>query len=1529
MMKMLTDFKIHPEFVSNQTLSHDNLNQIFNYLDKENRQTRYLLIGTGILCGLDLHADGSNSHIKPGLAITTEGHILPLPARFNFNYYRIFKDKGKSYSPFKDMTKIIEVLHEVPEDEKEEDLLLYHQLQQEYREGIVVIYLEDNHKAIESCEGESCDNKGEEHRYSLKVLLIPKKALDKEAVSKLHSRHPQYNIGRLKVGRLKLTENFVTLSHFEDAYQAITNRAYEDLDKFLSQLKEVFPAKVNSLGITKSDINSALIQLRKPRIALQRIYDWYETLFRAINEWVDVLQDNHYQCINLSRSFKRHVFAGSLEAQPHDPQLFRHYFERAAQNTLSLDDFELENLLAARVAAIILKPDVSTHTDINILPEKRSSGKLADRAIPDFVHYETLKPLWNPVSDLKERIDFSKFGSNKKFLGCSFEDSDFLRIEGHVGLSRKEAVERLEKLRADNNLEFDIRPVYIARPQDDNKDKCCSYESLRLLYEVTSEGFKAVNLEAFRTIKDLNKFALSKKYEKTPELNNLLRQGYKAVDWRRFAIFQSKNSDLGEATVPETTQPPSEDTGSETESAGNGGYSIDWGAIDHSGLKVKYDEMRELNKPISPEEKKSFEKAILLLEEGSSPESAEFKSSFKEAGMFLEKYGVGYNTPEVKSPQPSYMTSSSQPESYKLYMSSQPSGSSMELKSEDSAAAVWKAAEVESIPMKLSTSHLKEIKGVEELMRDISIRDYKLDENTIKKLQDALKGSQPLLKVSEGYRIVKDSRHNLLVDDNAREVMFVLANPNIVEISARQKVEHALPSLMLDLYELKSLIADRVEVFNFENLKETLQNITSKFSLIYESMEELNSEFNCHFGIKLVYYILSKVNYNCWLLQLQKIHSLYVEKQVKIEEKQIVAQVVKDNPGLEHRQGVSIGGTYLLLVHPGEKAYHELTEKSDFIETFKTVFAKEEAYSFKNPKEKEMGHEIISLVEKGKIKSESELREVLYEKEQFGLLGKFTHHREVKEDPFRFRDDTFGDDLVIGDFCLNSKLECCDLKYIVHTDLRLKAPKEIFCDDDEIVNLDIHPRGGTLFGPGTNDYTFNPKADDVKIGENILTYAIADEKVDLILTVLEHPTAEIKILSKKIDDNVAIIEAEAISTGAEKLEWSIDGGAFYEGSSTETFTTPAEGDQVKVKIQLRASNRACYAEDELIETVTDVLLNIEKRKFCSTDDPVPLSGTPTGGKYFGTGVSAKKFNPKKINFDEGETAQAVEIQYTVEQDGSSDSDIKEVYVFLHPVAEINVIEEKHLDDAMRLTLEPKNPVKGIIYSWEVNGRDIHGDPNGFFKYTTDGEVVVRLTAYNRYNKLCSDSTVQVFKRPEVEPEPEPQPEEPSEPSDKEKMAITLEKIKEQNEKNKELLSEVHELNEFQEERKRIQGFLDDISNWKLEEITKFIKNDFNTRFDAVVKAFDKMTQMDLKGNEITAFGIELNTLLNLTALSPLTFKLQDKLDSIDQSFAKIKKNQPDVVYTLQSLVEKEFWLNSDNAKAAYRLWDNIRFELQV
>ena len=1466
----MNSLKIYPEFTANQTLSHENLNALLQYLDAEQRQTRHQLIGTGILCGFHLHPNGPNTYLTPGIAVTTDGYILAMAEQFNFRYYRRFEDKGQSYIPLKQ--NVYEVLSEVPEDENVSNLSQFAELPLPIREGVVVVYLEDQLKDIESCEGESCDNKGKEHRLSLKILIIAKNQaapfVDNNAryysdIEDDLKRHPAYNLGRLKISRPLITDKIYTMGQLKTLFRNCVDKAKNDLLSYRTRLQKVFPVEFSKLQIFPNDIDIAVNKLKSNYSDFQQVYDWFESVFRAINEWVDLVQSTHLQCINKNRKFPRHVFTGSMTYQPFPPQLFRHYFEAAQTDTMSLDANEILEILSIRVKNLFDEVKINKLNQIAILPEKRSSGKLADRAIPYFFEYGALNRYWNPDSDLIQRLDFDNYGVNREKLRCSFEDKDFFRIDGHVGLSRKEALEELHKLRANYNLEFDIKALYVDKPNSTEFHDCCSYETLRLMYTIASKGVKAQILEGFLFLFKLNKYLIENEYSVTPKLSNYLKNGYQAKDFRHFDIFTSKTQEVDESKLYEGLR--------------------NYMEKNPDSMKVEIKEALEVNEGIK---------------ESGGDKSSEIYESNEKA---LREYALKEKIVEDE-PYKSISYDLSDNKEYMAFMEG-----SKNISYQPEGRVIVEDATIS-----------KEMEArIDKLMETVDIKDNPEVKKRIEEFVKATRESAPSKAATniEDFKVISDGIYNLLVNDSNKQIAFVEANPHQAKYGHELLLEKTLPSIMIDLFAFQKKIPENLENFSFESFQDIYLTLIQKINAVYKSLEIVHESFKCHYGIKLIFYILTKINFSSSLAQLKFIEELYTDKQKKLEEKNILANIVRQSPGLEHRAGVPIGGTFFLLTEKGGAATKESTDE-EFIEIImkllRTSESKNAALALRAIKEK-------------KLTEKEDIIKLLSELGLYGIIGEEVARRG-KRDIFDFRDDNMGDDVVIGDFCLNSTIECCDIRYIVHTDIRLDAPKKIYCDDDEKVNLDVHPRGGTISGNGTSqdghNYMFDPSHPDVKVGENILTYSIADQKVDLIVEVLEHPTARIKVLSKKIDDGTAFIEVEAIATGGTVYEWSYDDEKPEKGNKKHTFNIPADSPEIEVILKLRVSNKACSATDTEKVTLTDVQLILGQKAACNTDKPIALAGKPTGGKFSGTGVSGSKFDPTKVKFAAKEVEQKVDITYTV----GDDSETKSIIVVKHPEAVINIIEEKLDQNFAVLRLQNgTEPLKGYDYVWNINGLKFKAEEiNNEFKYV-DGKVVVRLTAFHPKLTTCQDTAELVFEQPVVD--------EPPVEEDPEKAIKTFETIKELNRRNIKFFTEFkNSLNSLEfnpdiltgQEIKLVQSQLNFIDQVEMKTLIERVGQIINVEMEELVPKVKKASEAGVAGPELTMYGVRLVTALNVLSISEPKIALGNQFKSLLASINKMKSANPSMRYTLQEIINSDLWLNAENQAQTDKFWSSIQ-----
>jgi len=80
---------MYPVFEANQVLTNNHLNQVFNYLDEQERLSRANLIGIGIVCGLEITRNGNTSILlSRGCGVTSQGYLIVEPEDVELVSYR-------------------------------------------------------------------------------------------------------------------------------------------------------------------------------------------------------------------------------------------------------------------------------------------------------------------------------------------------------------------------------------------------------------------------------------------------------------------------------------------------------------------------------------------------------------------------------------------------------------------------------------------------------------------------------------------------------------------------------------------------------------------------------------------------------------------------------------------------------------------------------------------------------------------------------------------------------------------------------------------------------------------------------------------------------------------------------------------------------------------------------------------------------------------------------------------------------------------------------------------------------------------------------------------------------------------------------------------------------------------------------------------------------------------------------------------------------------------------------------------------
>ena len=170
----------YPKFVADQVLTAKSLNQMFGYLEEQQRLTRSTLIGIGILCGLEVELNDSFTEltITEGVGVTSEGYLVPFPeTTYTFYNDEYTAEQEIFYDRFLDGN-----------NEQKFDLYLLHNsgaaeirkpiTQNFLRDKAVMIFVELLKVDNKNCDPDSCDDKGYTVEMTLRPLLIDLDDLD-------------------------------------------------------------------------------------------------------------------------------------------------------------------------------------------------------------------------------------------------------------------------------------------------------------------------------------------------------------------------------------------------------------------------------------------------------------------------------------------------------------------------------------------------------------------------------------------------------------------------------------------------------------------------------------------------------------------------------------------------------------------------------------------------------------------------------------------------------------------------------------------------------------------------------------------------------------------------------------------------------------------------------------------------------------------------------------------------------------------------------------------------------------------------------------------------------------------------------------------------------------------------------------------------------------------------------------------------------------------------------------------------------
>ncbi|MDZ4154887.1 hypothetical protein, partial [Methylicorpusculum sp.] len=519
----------YPIFEANQVLSNRHLNDVFNYLDEQNRLTRANLIGIGIVCGLDVAyqaAPAAVIKLSKGLGISSEGYLLAEPDDVELVAYRTYSlPEGVSYAPF-DGAALWELF-----PAGEPNTTPISQPANFLNNKVVLLFLELKKAGLRNCSPNNCDDKGSAVTLTLRRLLISKENADKALETGSPGNEGLYaDLETSLAARLNLPD--LHLPAFD-----VPNTDPLSAEDVLSAFFAVFS---DELAIQTQDALSAAYQAFKPIVDkhnsgdpfggfdtkfgflntvpqtatqlrfLQYYYDFFDDLLAAYNEFRWQAIDLFCLCSPPEGLFPRHLMLGLVFPETvTQPGLYRHRFlpspavSHCAVQVNSLQG--LFNRLVRMVEqftdepplAVVKKSEIDLQ--IRITPSRLGDMALSAKAIPYYYLQDgnpALFELWSPLLTRRKRADQNLSYRSDEYASQPFvieplrydwEPYNFLRIEGHLGKPYQQVLQSLLSQKSSYRLPVEIIALRAGEPDEqdpvDFAEESCNFDDLLILYQ--------------------------------------------------------------------------------------------------------------------------------------------------------------------------------------------------------------------------------------------------------------------------------------------------------------------------------------------------------------------------------------------------------------------------------------------------------------------------------------------------------------------------------------------------------------------------------------------------------------------------------------------------------------------------------------------------------------------------------------------------------------------------------------------------------------------------------------------------------------------------------------------------------------------------------------------------------------------------------------------------------------------------------------------------------------------------------------
>lgn len=529
-------------FRNNQVLTAEQLNRFIRYLDGQQRLSRVLLNGVGIVCGLNLRYDPEEEHVilSPGCGVTTDGDLLYTEETAIYPYFRKFTDDNARYALFRSEEEQIELweLRTGEEDSNKElrEFATESASDSGLSDMVALLYLESFSREPDLCTALDCDNLGLQKLARQRVLMVHKEDVDTiiqrddTLARAFNTPLPErYKLPRLRLKRPLLDEdNTERPVQLHDAYREAVRDMQEQLNGALRTLYRKYHHLLDPEGET--DVEQWIISWYSSgnesyEPYFQYRYDAIKDVVHTYEELRTLLLDITVQCMPSFGAFPRHLMLGRLTA-PEEPASakYRHLYYPSPAHEQKEHALGRAKTLFRRIDALLSSYRVPEPDDdpenIRITPAPgKANAPLSGHPIPYYYKPLEVFRYWSYEQNryskkaaihsyhAREILDHAApdhLGGLEKDeiarpLNYDLDGFDFFRIEGHQGRYWHEVMEHLISLKKQKNLPFDVIALKMGDIEEDIEDYGCRFEDLEAILKAweTELQCKLANVTRF------------------------------------------------------------------------------------------------------------------------------------------------------------------------------------------------------------------------------------------------------------------------------------------------------------------------------------------------------------------------------------------------------------------------------------------------------------------------------------------------------------------------------------------------------------------------------------------------------------------------------------------------------------------------------------------------------------------------------------------------------------------------------------------------------------------------------------------------------------------------------------------------------------------------------------------------------------------------------------------------------------------------------------------------------------------------